>query len=140
MTQAIRNVNDGVSALSIAEGATQALSSILQRQKELATQSANGAYPTKQRTALQTESNELTSEYNRILATTSFNGINLLDGGTPQIQIQAGATSDASSRVAIDLSGLSSEVSGSSSTSGSATAASGTAESNGRVLEHRRWR
>src|SRR5688572_26469899 len=40
--QAVRNVNDALSMLNIAEGATDELASILVRMRELATQSANG--------------------------------------------------------------------------------------------------
>ena len=90
-TQAIRNVNDGVSALSIAEGAVSALASIVTRQQELAEQAANGTYSTKQRQPLNAEAAALTDEYNRILQTTTFNGLKLEDGSLIKgIAIQAG--------------------------------------------------
>ena len=57
--QAVRNVNDGISTLAIAEGALKQLSGIVVRQKELAEQAANGVYSTKQREALETEANAL---------------------------------------------------------------------------------
>ena len=79
-TQAIRNANDGISALNIAEGTTSQLSNIVTRLKELATQSANGSFSTKQRLALDKENEQLTLEFNRLTASTSFNGLNLLDG------------------------------------------------------------
>jgi len=44
MNQAVRNANDGISLLSTAEGATQEVTSILQRMRELSVQSANGTY------------------------------------------------------------------------------------------------
>ena len=77
-TQAINNISDGISAVSIAEGALQQLSQIVIRQSELAEQSANGVYNLKQRKALQSESDALSDEYNRIIQTTKFNGINLI--------------------------------------------------------------
>ncbi len=123
-TQAIRNINDGTSALSIAEGALTSLSGILQRQKELATEAANGTYSTKQRSALQAESDALTNEYNRIVATTSFNGTSLLNGSQSQMRLQVGENGAASSLLSVDFSGLVTTASGSSS----ATAASGSAE------------
>ena len=96
-TQAIRNVNDGISITSIAEGALNALKAITDRQTELAAEAANGTYSTTQRQALNTEANALVQEYNRIIATTTFNGLNLLNVTQPQgnqITIQAGQGPD----------------------------------------------
>ncbi len=91
-TQAIRNVNDGISYLNIGEGALQQLTEITIRQKELAEQSANGVFSYAQRKALNTEANALGDEFNRIVQSTSFNGRSILDvsqtGGS--IRIQAG--------------------------------------------------
>ena len=86
--QGIRNVNDGISFLSIAEGAVSSLVEIITRQKELAEQAANGSYSLKQRQALDKEARALTDEYNRIVASTSFNGINVL--GARDVVIQSG--------------------------------------------------
>ena len=54
-TQGVRNLNDGVSALSIADGAIGQLSNIVTRQNELAEQAANGIYTTVPRSALDRE-------------------------------------------------------------------------------------
>ena len=89
-TQAVRNVNDGISMLGVAEGALQELSSIATRQRELATQAASGTLNLHQRTALNQEANALVDEFNRIVQTTSFNGIKLLDGTAAEVQIQCG--------------------------------------------------
>lgn len=88
--QAIRNVNDGLSLLNIAQGAMQQLSNVVIRQAELAEQAANGVYSNKQRAAMNTEANALVEEYNRIIQTTSFNGINTLSGVTNTLRMQAG--------------------------------------------------
>ena len=77
---ALRNVNDGISALNIAEGGLQQLSGIVTRIAELAEQSANGVYSSAQRSALDSEARALRSEYERISESTTFNGISLLDG------------------------------------------------------------
>ena len=105
-TQAIRNVSDGVSVLNIAQGALDSLTNIVIRQKELAEQSANGVYSDKQRKALQTESDALTNEYNRVTQTTKFNGINLFDlsSGTINLQIGYGQGSVLSVNTVSDLS------------------------------------
>jgi flagellin len=88
--QAIRNVNDGVSALSIADGALGQLSNIVIRQKEFAEQAANGVYSSAQCRAMHTEANALINEFNRIVGSTAFNGVNLLDGSYLNTSSQAG--------------------------------------------------
>jgi flagellin len=78
---AIRNANDGISIITITDGAIGQITDILSRLAELASQSANGVYSNVQRSALQLEFTALTSEITRIAATTQFNGLNLLSGG-----------------------------------------------------------
>jgi flagellin len=80
-TVAIRNANDGISVIAIAEQAIGQIGNILNRLAELAQQSANGVYDTTQRSALQNEFTALTSEIERIAITTTFNGIDLLSNG-----------------------------------------------------------
>lgn len=84
-------MNDAVSLLSIADGAMHELGSILTRIKELATQSANGSYSSVQRRALDEEAQKQRDEFNRILATTQFNGVKLLNGSQSTVAIQAGS-------------------------------------------------
>jgi len=78
---AIRNANDGISVISIADQALGQIGNILNRLSELAQQSANGVYDVTQRLALQNEFSALTSEIERIAVTTAFNGIDLLSNG-----------------------------------------------------------
>ncbi len=99
--QAVRNVNDGISALDIAEGAVRELSFIAIRQNELAEQAANGVYSVDQRRALDTEANALVSEYNRIVQSTSFNGRALLDTTFSGVRVQAGYGVDGSIAIGI---------------------------------------
>ncbi len=89
-TQAVRNINDGIGMLAVEDGALSSLSGILFRQRELATQAANGVYSHVQRQALDKEAEQLTAEFNRIVATTKFNGLALLDGSVSSTTIQAG--------------------------------------------------
>lgn len=88
--QGIRNVNDGISALNIAQGALQQLSSIVTRQLELSQQAANGSYSLNQRKSLNTEANSLVQEFNRIIASTTFNQRTLLDGSMQELRLQLG--------------------------------------------------
>ena len=55
-TQAVRNVNDGISFLNVADGATSALKDILFRLRELSTQSSNGTFSNTQRQSIDKES------------------------------------------------------------------------------------
>jgi len=79
-TQAVRNGNDGLSALSIADGTVQELTGVVIRITELATQSANGTYSRFQRKALDAEAQALSKEFLRISKSTAFNGTKLFDG------------------------------------------------------------
>jgi len=98
---AIRNANDGVSLISIADGALAEIGNILARMAELAEQSANGVLSSDQRTALETEFSALGSEITRIAQTTEFNGQNLIST-TNQFELQVGFDSNANSRIAFN--------------------------------------
>lgn len=81
LDQATNNANDGISLVQTAEGALNETHSILQRMKELATQSSNGTYQNDvDRENIQKEVDALKSEIDRISTSTNFNKINLLDG------------------------------------------------------------
>ena len=76
----VRNANDAVSLLQVAEGGMDEIGNMLQRMKDLALQSANGTNSTAQRNNMDLEFQQLISEIDRVVATTEFNGLNLLDG------------------------------------------------------------
>ncbi|MEM0515308.1 flagellin [Pseudoalteromonas sp. YIC-827] len=88
-----RNANDGISMAQTAEGAMQESTSILQRMRELALQSANGSNSADDRDSLQKEVKALQTELTRIADTTSFGGQKLLDGnfGTRSFQVGSDA-------------------------------------------------
>ena len=81
LDQASRNAQDGISLIQTAEGALNETHSILQRMRELSVQSSNGTATDSDRTALQDELNQLTSEINRVGNTTEFNTQKVLNGG-----------------------------------------------------------
>ena len=97
-SQAIRNANDGVSLISIADGALNEIGNILSRMAELAEQSSNGTLSTTQRSALDLEFNQLGSEIERISATTEFNNIKLLSGSS-SITLQVGFNANSTSQI-----------------------------------------
>ncbi|MGO3422175.1 MAG: flagellin [Pseudoalteromonas distincta] len=89
-----RNANDGISMAQTAEGAMQESTSILQRMRELALQSANGSNSADARASLQKEVSALQSELTRIADTTSFGGQQLLNGGFGSKAFQVGANAN----------------------------------------------
>lgn len=97
---AIRNANDGISTVAIADGALSEIGSVLNRLAELSEQSANGVFSTTQRSALQNEFTALASEIERIAFTTTFNGVKLLSG-TQGMTIQVGFDSASTSQISI---------------------------------------
>jgi flagellin len=96
--QAIRNTNDGISTIAIADGALGEVANILTRLAELASQSSSGTLSVSQRSVVQNEFVALGSEIERISQVTEFNGIQLLSG-SQSITIQVGTGSTVDNRV-----------------------------------------
>ena len=84
MNQGMRNANDGIALAQTTEGALNEVTNMLQRVRELAVQSKNGTYVAADRTNIQAEVTELTSQIGDVLANTQFNGVALFstDGAT----------------------------------------------------------
>lgn len=92
---ASRNTGDATSLLQTAEGAFSEITDIVQRMKDLATQSANDTNGSKDRTSLQAEFNQLAKEVENIFSNTSYAGDNLFsDTGkfSKAVNFQIGAT------------------------------------------------
>lgn len=90
---ALRNVNDAVSYLNIADAALGSLQDIVIRQTELAAQAANGSYTEVQRRALYDEASSLSAEYERTIATTKFNGKSIFEVNQAALTIHLGPDS-----------------------------------------------
>jgi len=90
MNVAIRNANDGISLAQTAEGALGEVSNMLQRMRELAVQSANGTNSSTDRAALQAELTQLVAEVDGVSKSTTFNGVQLLDGSSKNVSLQIG--------------------------------------------------
>jgi len=82
LNQAVRNANDGISMLQTAEGATQEVTNMLQRMRELAVQASNGTYSTDDKSALQLEYTQLGEEITRINDNTQWNGMKVFGSGS----------------------------------------------------------
>ena len=106
LRQAVRNSNDGVSLINIAEGALNEQGGMLIRLRELASQAATGTTGSTERATIQLEFNALRNEIDRITHTTVFNDQKLIDGSLAssvssanQIFIQVGIDNNANSRI-----------------------------------------
>jgi flagellin len=111
MRQAVRNSNDGISLINIAEGALNEQSGILIRLRELASQASTGTVGSTERQTIQLEFTALRSEIDRISSTTEFNGQKLTDGSLAssvstnnQVMIQVGINSRVESRINLNTS------------------------------------
>jgi len=130
MSQGIRNANDGIAMAKTADGALDEVTNMMQRIRELAVQAASGTYSDDDRTNMQTEVTQLSTQINSILTGTKFNGVALFDGsaGTAGVvKIQTGANSTDTVSITFDDQTTALDVSGASvATAAGATTAMGT--------------
>jgi len=91
--QAIRNANDGISIVQIADAALDESINILNTIKQKAVQAAQDGQTLESRKAIQADINKLLKEMNDIAQTTAFNGMKLLSGNFINKQFQVGAYS-----------------------------------------------
>jgi len=115
--QAIRNAMDAQSLVDTAEGGHVEVEAILQRMRELAVQASNGSNDASDRSNLQIEVDQLTSEIDRIAQTTSWAGQSLLNGtsttlavssdDTKDVRFQVGSGTSAADAVSVSISALS---------------------------------
>ncbi|GAB6037749.1 hypothetical protein JCM15519_23080 [Fundidesulfovibrio butyratiphilus] len=83
--QGVRNANDAISMIQVADGALQVVDEKLIRMKELATQAATGTYSSDQRLIIDSEFQAMALEIERIAKATDFNGIKLLQGAVTTV-------------------------------------------------------
>mgnify|MGYP001196858009 FL=1 len=97
LNMATKNANDGLAMLATIESATNDVTDMLQRIRELAVQAANDTNGTQDRTYLQTEVDSLVAEINRVSTDTVYNDSVVLDGnlsGSLQVGTASGQTID----------------------------------------------
>jgi flagellin len=95
LNMAAKNAQDGLAMMSTAENATNDVTDMLQRIRELAVQGANDTNSAKDRDYLQDEVDALLTEINRVSTQTRYNNLILLDGqrsGTIQVGTEADQT------------------------------------------------
>src|ERR1043166_8528533 len=104
LNQAVRNPNDGTSALQTADGSLTEISNLLQRGRELAVQSANDSNSSTDRASLNSEVSSILAELDRLAGTVQFNNRKLLVGTFVNAQFQIGA--NANETVAFSISSV----------------------------------
>ena len=108
LNQAIRNVNDGISMVQIAEGSLDEVTTILQRMRDLAVQASNDSLSADERGYLESEHTALAGALDDALGQAKFNGQALIDQDGTSFTIQSGA--DNTDEVALSLDGLTDSV------------------------------
>jgi flagellin len=101
LNMATKNANDGLSMIATVENATNDVTDMLHRIRELAVQAANDTNSSKDREYLQKEVDSLLNEINRVASQTVYNGAEVLDGSRSSTQIQVGTDSGQSISFAI---------------------------------------
>ena len=90
LEQSARNAADVISMAQVTEGALDETSSILQRIRMLAIQSATDSYNAEEREYLNVEVQQLLAEHDRVTRDTTFNEIAVLDGTFADRRFQIG--------------------------------------------------
>ncbi len=93
LNQATENISDAVSLTQTAQGALNDIVGMLQRIRSLAVEYANGTTSEEDKEAIESESEQLTKEIERVTETTTFNGVELLNGGEA-FKFQVGANEE----------------------------------------------
>lgn len=103
LRQALRNANDGMSLVQVAEGSLNESSNLLVRMKELAVQAASDTVGEVERSMINLEFQETIKEIDRISEVTIYNGVKLLNGeGQDLYSFQVGANGDESNTIEYD--------------------------------------
>ena len=101
LNQAIRNVNDGISIIQIAEGALDEGTTLLQRMRDLAVQAANDSLSSTERAYLETESDKLIAAFDDLSTAAKWNGSSVFTATAFVFQTGADAADEVS--VTIDV-------------------------------------
>lgn len=104
LRMAVRNANDAISMVQVAEGGLNETSNILTRLRELSVQASSDTIGDAERGYLSLEYEQLVMEADRISKTTSFNGRSLLNGQGETIQFQVGAYAGNGNTIELDTS------------------------------------
>ncbi len=105
--QAIRNTESGAGVLNVAESGLSAISDLLIRGRELASQAASGTLGNSERQAINQEFQQIVAEIDRVSQSTQFNGQNLLIGdlapAAAPVEIQVGIGGTVNDRISLNV-------------------------------------
>ena len=104
LNMATKNANDGLSMLAVIENATNDVTDMLQRMRELAVQATNDTNGATDRDFLQAEALALRLEIERVATQTTYNGQTVLDGSFHNKSIQVGT--EAGQKIEFSVSSL----------------------------------
>ena len=102
LNQAIRNVNDGISMVQIAEGALDEVTTILQRMRDLSVQASNGSLSSTERGYLDAEHSKLATTLDSVLDQAKFDDVDLIGSSATTVTIQDGSDAGDFTNISID--------------------------------------
>jgi flagellin len=105
--QAMRNINDGISLLHVAESGTSTVQNVVQRMRELAVMSSSETLASTERSYIQNEFNSLVEEVDDLANNTLFGEIHLIDGRNPTFDIQVALNNTTDDRITIQMGDIS---------------------------------
>jgi flagellin len=105
--QALRNINDGISLLHVAESGTNTVQNVVQRMRELAVMSSSETLESRERSYIQTEFNSLVEAVDDLANNTLFGEIHLIDGRNPTFDVQVALNNTADDRITIQMGDIS---------------------------------
>ena len=106
LNQAVRNANDAISFLQVADGALIETTNMLQRMRELAVQATAGTYSDTQLAFNDKEYQALIAQIGKIATQTSFNGFKPGDGNDMTFGIALNGHVDGMTTITVDDTGL----------------------------------
>jgi len=104
LNMATKNANDGLSMLAVIENATNDVTDMLHRMRELAVQATNDTNGSQDKAYLNGEVNQLLQEIDRVASQTQYNGQTVLDGNFTSKSIQVGT--EAGQSITFDIDGI----------------------------------
>ncbi len=102
-SQAERNTNDSISLLQVAEGSLNTMQEVTARLRELSIQSASDTVSDMDRIVIDKEFQSMKQEVQRLTASTSFNGNNIIKDKNSVYDLQIGVTGDELNRIRYDM-------------------------------------
>jgi flagellin len=105
--QAMRNIEQGISLIRVAESGTETTQRLVKRMRELAVMGSSESLASTERAYLQDEFHELVAEVDDLANNTLFGGVHLVDGQNPTLAIQVGVNNSSNDRITIQMGDIS---------------------------------